>query len=356
MTDLPLRLVFGEHTHPGPRDSNQDSVLIVELADGRWLAAVADGMGGLAHGEHAGRVALATMYRSLANGADLTRSVEEANEAVHREAKGQAATGTTLVAAILEGDRAEIVNVGDSRAYHLDSLGLLQVTRDHTMGEEAVRSGAFLGSGEPPGPWATALARFLGAEETVQAETFGPLFLSEGDWLLLCSDGLHRVLPDGEVEEHLRESRDPKQAAVGLVEMALERNTDDNVSVVLVYRPEGGERESVQVEPGTDPEFDGNPNAVAPPEADVAGNAGHSPESGAIRERDSHRDTGAIHHPDAAAPTRWNGSPWDPDVIFTRSPRYRPGQRTVARAGIVIVVLIALLTTVFLALDRALSP
>jgi hypothetical protein len=68
-------------------------------------------------------------------------------------------------------------------------------------------------------------------------DRFGPLDLLEGGWLLLSSDGLHGVLPEGEMAKVLTEEGAPEEAAVRLVEAALERNTQDNVSAVLVHRP-----------------------------------------------------------------------------------------------------------------------
>jgi serine/threonine protein phosphatase PrpC len=302
-----LTLLFGEHTDPGPRESNQDTVLSVELPDGRRLVAVADGMGGLSEGERAGKTALAALYRSLSEGGDLFQAISDANTAVFRESSGLA-SGTTLVAAILNGNRLEIVNVGDSRAYHLDRLGLLQVTRDHTMGEEATRSGTVAGFDTAPSRWSGALARFLGARETVDPDIFGPLNLDEGDWLLLCSDGQYRGVADEDMEAHLKGTTDPKQAATQLVEMALAGHTEDNISVALVYRPEVNEGEDV-----TDDAPRGAPPSRAP-------------------------------------------SVWDPETIFARSPRNGKEQKGLGLAFVVIVGLLALLIAAFMVLDRVMSP
>ncbi len=352
MTNLPPRLFFGDHTDPGPRPSNQDTVLTIELPDGRWLAAVADGMGGLADGERAGKTALARLYRSLSKGASLTQSVQDANAAVHRQCGGNTATGTTLVAAVLDGYRADIVNVGDSRAYHLDPLGILQITRDHTMGEEAVRSGDFLGNEVPSSLWTTALARFLGADEEVQAEVFGSVSLQEGDWLLLCSDGLHRVLSDGDMEEQLRGASDPQQTANRLVEMALERDAEDNVSVVLVYRPQGtdgkegtgdtGHGFATSVPPDKDPAWLSDSSEMrqhaedASHPGDIGMAQGHLP-----AHQDVSSDEGAIN--------------LDPGTIFIRSSRHHPEKRSAALTWVMIVGLIGLLLVVFLFLTWALS-
>jgi len=230
-------LLFGSYSHKGPRETNEDTVLSIGLADGRRLVAVADGMGGLTKGELAGKTALGALYRHLNEGVGLKEAMAEANAAVHKEAKGQE-MGTTLVAAVLSGAAAEIANVGDSRAYHLDPLGLVQVTRDHTLGEEAIQNGTVTEEEMASSPLAGALTRYLGSGERVEADLFGPVEIHEGGWLLLCSDGLYKVFSDEELESRLTSEVDPEDAARGLVDGALERETSDNVSAVLVFRSE----------------------------------------------------------------------------------------------------------------------
>ncbi len=242
----------GHHTHEGPRDTNQDTVLSIALSEDRWLLAVADGMGGLEEGELASKTALGTLYKSLLGGADLVPAVQEANRAVEQEAQGRQ-MGTTLVAAVVSGTRAEIVNVGDSRAYQSDLLGLIQITQDHTMAYEAERDGSlpFGGIDDESGRWGSALARYLGSGGEIQVDRFGPLDLLEGGWLLLCSDGLHGVLSVDDIDSVLVEHSDPGEAAVALVEEALARKTGDNVSVALFHWPDSSpvQRPSVQRRP-----------------------------------------------------------------------------------------------------------
>ena len=315
MTDPSRPLRFGERTHKGHRHSNQDAVLSTGLPDGRHLLAVADGMGGLAEGERASNTALAALLTSLSAGADLAQAVQQANAAVRLEAGGTA-VGTTLVAALLDGNRAGIVNIGDSRAYHADALGLLQITRDHTMGEEARRkraAGEHLHTRVPENdaadesPWASALARFLGAGDTAEPDVFGPVLLEEGDWLLLCSDGLHRVLSEEDMEAALRNSRDPADAAGHLVEMALDRQTEDNVSVALVHRLEEVEEEAL------------------------------------LKPLDSVR---TLPSPPPPAST------WSPGNFFERSPRNGRRRRSALVVTLVLSGLLAALVMAFLALGR----
>jgi protein phosphatase len=232
-------LVFGEKTHEGPREVNQDTVLSIQIPDKGWLLAVADGMGGLEEGGLASQTALGALYRSLSEGADLLTAANDANQAVLKAAEGRA-MGTTLVAALISGTRADIINVGDSRAYCSDSLGLVQVTRDHTMAAEAAQDAGVLDGELEAGPsrWTGALARYLGAEERIRVDRFGPIELSEGGWLLLCSDGLHGVMTEADLDSFLRDHSDAEEAVGGLVEEALKRHTGDNISAVVAYWPQ----------------------------------------------------------------------------------------------------------------------
>jgi protein phosphatase len=244
----PFRI--GHHTHEGPRETNQDTVLSVALSENRWLLAVADGMGGLEEGELASKTALEALFRSISDGASLADAVRDANAAVYEEAQGRP-MGTTLVAAVVSGRQAEIVNVGDSRAYQSDPLGLIQVTRDHTMANEAEREGLphVAGLAEDAGQWGNALARYLGEGPEVEVDRFGPLDFIEGGWILLCSDGLHGVFSADEMDEFLVGRKDAQEAAAELVAEALSRETGDNVSVALMHWPEA----SSEIHEGTSP-------------------------------------------------------------------------------------------------------
>jgi protein phosphatase len=223
---------------PGPREANEDTVLCIQLPDGRLLVAVADGMGGMSKGGLAGKTALGALYRHLSEGANLVVAMREANAAVYREGRGREMR-TTLVAAVISGEGAEVANVGDCRAYQFDPLGLLQITKDHTLDAEAAHEGVptEVRAGVQ---WAGALTRHLGAEKEVEVDFFGPLALHQGGWLLFCSDGLHRVLSAEEMEGILSSEADPESAAERFVEAALRNGTQDNVSVAIVFRPKKG--------------------------------------------------------------------------------------------------------------------
>lgn len=204
------------------------------------VAAVADGMGGLGRGDVASRLALEVVERELTAGRPLAAAVHVAHRALLREG-WEEPLGSTLVAALVEGEVVWVVNVGDSRAYHRRAEGLERITRDHTVASDAAEAGVE-DAAVREGRWAESLTRSLGTEEEVEIDGFGPLLLRAGDDLLFCSDGLHRFVPDDAIERLLKEHPDPGAAASALVEEALRRGSTDNVSAVVLHRSTGSGR------------------------------------------------------------------------------------------------------------------
>lgn len=223
-------------TDAGRRDGNEDSVLSMRLANGGLVVAVADGMGGLEMGDVASRTALEALRNAMTSGRTLDEAVREANRAVHERAAGRA-MGTTLVAAHAVGHRVTVANVGDSRAYRLTPLGLRRVSVDHTHGEEARQAGAAAPTGALGDRWASALTRSLGTGPQVEVDVFGPFEVDDGESILLCSDGVHGVLPDDRIENWSQTLTEPDAAVEKLLRAALSAGSEDNVSAVLLHRP-----------------------------------------------------------------------------------------------------------------------
>jgi serine/threonine protein phosphatase PrpC len=226
-------LQTAERTERGARPVNEDSVLCRSLADGRWLAAVADGMGGMQAGQLASRTAIDALLEMITRGVDLVRAVEAAHEAI-LERGTHRPMGTTLVAALIDGRGLEIASVGDSRAYLLGPAGLVQVTRDHTFGAEAAERGVAGAEHVIDTRWGRALTRSLGTEESLEVDRFGPFRLDDGVRLLLCSDGVHGVLTDDTIERCLNGVPDLGSAVDRLIDAALEEGSEDNLSAVVV--------------------------------------------------------------------------------------------------------------------------
>ena len=218
----------------GARPYQEDAVLADTLPDGRTLVAVADGMGGHAAGDVASALALETLVEALGGGQDLEAAFLLANERVHAEANepGKEGMGTTLVAMLLGGDSYQIANVGDSRAYVLSGEGIRQVTDDHSYVAEAVKQGQSESEAEAS-QWRNVLTRAIGTDAEVAVDLFGPFPVEHGTAVLLCSDGLYKVLSDGDLQDLFVQSAAPPGAAQAMVGEAYEQGSDDNISVAI---------------------------------------------------------------------------------------------------------------------------
>ncbi|MEM7414042.1 MAG: protein phosphatase 2C domain-containing protein [Gemmatimonadota bacterium] len=218
----------------GQRPYQEDSVLAQNLADGRLLVAVADGMGGHAAGEVASALALETLVAALEDGQDLGSAFALANAEVHEKARepGKQGMGTTLVAALVEDGEYTVANVGDSRGYLLTGGAIRQLTEDHSFVAEAVKRGQTLEEAMAT-PWRDALTRSIGTEERVEIDVFGPFPVSDDSALLICSDGLYKTLENHDLHTIFSQSSGPRGAAQTLVSEAFDRGSDDNISVVI---------------------------------------------------------------------------------------------------------------------------
>ncbi|MBG0827045.1 serine/threonine-protein phosphatase [Planomonospora sp. ID67723] len=218
------------------REGNEDSA----YASGRLLA-VADGMGGHAHGEVASSVAIAAMS-SLdedAFGGDLLGAIEaavrDANRRLHEmvgrdpSLKGM---GTTLTAMLWSGTRVALVHVGDSRAYLLRSGELYQITHDHTLVQSLVDDGRITQEEAATHPQRSILLRALDGSGEVDPD----LSLREaqlGDRYLLCSDGLSGVVSAETLHHTLSTIDDPETVVRTLIDLANRGGGPDNITCVI---------------------------------------------------------------------------------------------------------------------------
>ena len=184
------------------RRENEDSLLAVEIGD-TYLVAVADGLGGHAAGEVASKVATIEIEHYLKShpiddpGVALRQAVAKANREIlllSRENPSYAGMGSTLVAALVRGAEACIVNVGDSRAY-LVGDAIEQVTVDHSLVQELVTKGVITKEEAFDHPQKNIVTRTLGLDEEANPDVYGVVTLSNRV-LLLCSDGLTDSLRD----------------------------------------------------------------------------------------------------------------------------------------------------------------
>jgi len=221
------------------RDHNEDSVMAADCAGGA-LVAVADGMGGHRAGDVASEVALEAFAGAVEDGLTgtavpdvLTAAAVDADEAVSDRAEsdpGAASMGTTLVGAYVEGDAATVVNVGDSRAYHVTDDAIEQVTVDHSAVQQLVDSGVIAPEEAATHPQRNVVSQALGATDSVDPDIFD---LELTGTLVLCSDGLTEEVPDPEIRAVVSGSEALAAAADELIERANDAGGSDNVSVVL---------------------------------------------------------------------------------------------------------------------------
>ncbi|MEV0625860.1 Stp1/IreP family PP2C-type Ser/Thr phosphatase [Nonomuraea wenchangensis] len=218
------------------REGNEDSA----YASGRLLA-VADGMGGHAHGEVASSVAIAAMasLEEAPKGGDLLNAIEaavrDANRRLHEmvgrdpSLKGM---GTTLTAMLWSGTQVALVHVGDSRAYLLRRGELYQITHDHTLVQQLVDDGRITPEEAATHPQRSILLRALDGSGEVDPD----LTLREaqvGDRYLLCSDGLSGVVSAETLHATLTNIDDPEEVVRQLIDLANRGGGPDNITCVL---------------------------------------------------------------------------------------------------------------------------
>ena len=228
-------IAWGARTDVGlVRGHNEDSFLLRTP-----LFAVSDGMGGHAAGEVASSIAVQTIGDKAPGNADdalLGAAIEAANAAVIKGAEegiGKQGMGCTASAVLIEGSEMAVAHVGDSRVYLLHEGTLVRVTRDHSFVEELVDAGEITPDEARVHPSRSVITRALGSDPDMYADHFS-LEVSNGDRIILCSDGLSSMIDDAEIESLAVSSATPQSAADNLVAAALAAGGTDNVTVVVV--------------------------------------------------------------------------------------------------------------------------
>lgn len=228
------------------RKNNEDSVGIFLNRDGQRLAIVADGMGGHRAGDVASSMTLSTLQEMWEESSGI-QTAEQAEEWLktkiskvnrvlldhsntHDECDGM---GTTIEAVITTNLFATIAHVGDSRCYILNESGFQQLTEDHTLVNELVRTGQISKEDAEHHPRKNVIMRALGTEKNVSVD-IKTITFEEGDSLILCSDGLSNKVSEGEMAEILKNDDDLEKKASILISMANERGGEDNISLAIV--------------------------------------------------------------------------------------------------------------------------
>jgi protein phosphatase len=229
-------------TDPGRKRRRNEDSFVIEPP----LFAVADGMGGAQAGEVASRLAAAA-FREFHDADDLDPEkrlvaiVQEANRRIYDRATGDAEVsgmGTTITAALVGDSGLAIGHVGDSRAYRLRGGRFEQLTDDHSLVADLVRSGRLTPEEADVHPQRSVITRALGTDPHVDVDTF-TVPVESGDLFLLCSDGLTTMVDDGEIRDLVTNAKDLDQAGKGLVKAANKAGGEDNVTVVLFRVADG---------------------------------------------------------------------------------------------------------------------
>lgn len=227
-------LNFGSRTDIGSvRKHNEDSLIVAPP-----LFAVADGMGGHAAGEVASEIAVNTLAENAPTHADaeaLSEAVIAANREVIEAAldgRGREGMGTTMTAAILEGERLVIAQVGDSRAYLIHNGELQQLTHDHSLVADMIEAGQLTTEEARTHPNRSVITRALGSDPNMLADIY-EINVEAGDRLLLCSDGLSSMINDDDIKEILLRWGDAQRCANVLVNQAIAAGGHDNVTVIV---------------------------------------------------------------------------------------------------------------------------
>lgn len=228
------------------RRENQDSCAYETIPEhGLAWGVVCDGMGGAKAGDIASKLAVETFRTHLEDlrgpdvpaetGKLLLDAAEDANRVVYRKASTDddcIGMGTTLVGLILQGERLQVVNVGDSRAYLIRPDGIRRITRDHSVVEDLVANGDLTPEQARRHPQKNLITRALGTSPRVKADLFQET-VAPGDALLLCSDGLINEVTDQEIQKEVLAGGSPQEICQRLVTRTLDNGAPDNVTVVL---------------------------------------------------------------------------------------------------------------------------
>lgn len=244
-----MRLKVGAATSVGRvRPINEDAFLANAEAG---LFVVCDGMGGAAAGEVASRLAVETIAAALGSGMDngagdarfsartrqLGDAVRKANLAIIDRARrdhAHAGMGTTVVAAWADAGMVSVAHVGDSRAYLATAQGFESITSDHSLVEAQVQAGLIDRRESLQSEQQNILLRALGRDEGVAID-LAEITVAAGDRLLLCTDGLTRMVADEQLAAMLDRHRgEPQRACDRLIETANHNGGPDNITAIVV--------------------------------------------------------------------------------------------------------------------------
>ncbi|MGM9903657.1 Stp1/IreP family PP2C-type Ser/Thr phosphatase [Enterococcus hirae] len=227
------------------RNTNQDYVRVFKNQAGITLAVLADGMGGHRAGDIASQMAVLNLGKDWEEQALVDdekiaqwfiQAIQEENNAIHQLGQEQLeynGMGTTIVAAALSAESFTIANVGDSRAYLIRNDQLIQLTEDHSLVNELVKSGEISEEMAVNHPRKNILTRSVGMPGALEVDVATYLWQGE-DRLLLCSDGLTNMLSEEVIGTIINQEGNLADKVSQLVDRANEAGGADNITVLLI--------------------------------------------------------------------------------------------------------------------------
>ena len=229
------------------RKQNQDTYLMEQLDRNSAICVVCDGMGGAKSGNVASSLAAEVFVQEVKRSFGSLMDREKADQMLRNAVKLANFTvydqsqqfeefdgmGTTLVAVLVRGKKATVVNVGDSRAYGINSEGIYQLSTDHSVVQMMVDRGELTPEAAKSYPGKNLITRAVGTESMVMCDIFHT-DVAKGDYLLLCSDGLSNMMDDQEILFEVVHGADPACCCQRLLDIAKNRGAPDNVTSVLI--------------------------------------------------------------------------------------------------------------------------
>ena len=235
-------------TDPGcVRPQNQDVYQIEKLDATSALFVVCDGMGGAKSGNVASDMTLTIFVSEVKKRmlpkmsisymrAICTEAIRTANTYTYNKSMEDellSGMGSTVVSAIADKNDVCLMNVGDSRAYLINSDGVMQLTTDHSVAQEMLRRGELTAEEAKHHPSKNYITRAVGTERTINPQ-FYEVHPQKGDVILLCTDGLSNMVEDSDLASEVMSGRTPQECVKRLVALANDRGGPDNITVTLL--------------------------------------------------------------------------------------------------------------------------
>ncbi len=231
----------------GKQRFNNEDCCVAKIIGRYTVLILADGMGGHSGGEIASSKAIETVLAALQEKltrplipaqifSTLSSALKSANDSIYELSLSEPALhgmGTTIDICIISDNNAYIAHIGDSRVYHITPDGEINlVTKDHSLMQYMIEKGELTAEQAQHHPQKNVITRALGTSQDVQ-EDIATLKLSEGDRLLLCSDGLTNMLEEKDICHVVLENPNPEEAAPELIRRANDAGGDDNITVII---------------------------------------------------------------------------------------------------------------------------